>query len=36
MRATVSDRIDEAVEFARESDYPGSETAFEGVYTEEI
>lgn len=36
MRAAASDRIDEAVEFARESDYPDEETAFEGVYSEEL
>lgn len=36
MRATAADRIDEAVEFARESEYPDGEAAFEGVYTEDI
>lgn len=29
-------RIDEAVQFARDSSYPDSETAFEDVYSEEI
>lgn len=36
MRAEASEQVDEAVEFARESDFPDEETAFEGVYTEEI
>jgi TPP-dependent pyruvate/acetoin dehydrogenase alpha subunit len=36
MYETASERIDEAVEFARDSDYPDPETAFEDVYTEEI
>lgn len=32
----AEERIDEAVAFARESDDPAPETAFEGVYTEEL
>ncbi|MFC6838358.1 thiamine pyrophosphate-dependent dehydrogenase E1 component subunit alpha [Halomarina ordinaria] len=36
MREGATDRIDEAVEFARESTFPAEETAFEGVYTEEL
>lgn len=36
MREDASQRIDEAVEFARESDYPDPKTAFEDVYSEEI
>jgi pyruvate dehydrogenase E1 component alpha subunit len=36
MYETARERIDEAVEFARDSDYPDPETAFEDVYTEEI
>lgn len=36
MQAEASDRIDDAVEFARESDYPDEEEAFQGVYSEEI
>lgn len=36
MREDSSDRIDAAVEFARESDYPAEGTAFEDVYSEEI
>lgn len=32
----ASDRIDKAVEFARESEYPEPESAFEDVYAEEI
>ncbi|MFC7156985.1 thiamine pyrophosphate-dependent dehydrogenase E1 component subunit alpha [Halomarina halobia] len=36
MRESAATRIDEAVEFARESDYPDPGTAFEGVYTEVI
>lgn len=36
IRTEASERIDEAVEFARESDYPDPESAFEGVYSEDI
>lgn len=36
MREDAIQRIDEAVEFARESDYPDPQTAFEDVYSEEI
>ncbi|WP_436347134.1 thiamine pyrophosphate-dependent dehydrogenase E1 component subunit alpha [Natronorubrum sp. FCH18a] len=36
MRDDASDRIDGAVEFARESEFPAEETAFEDVYTEDI
>lgn len=36
MRESATERIDDAVEFARESDFPDPETAFEGVYSEEI
>lgn len=36
MRAVASERINEAVEFARDSDYPDEKAAFEGIYTEEI
>jgi pyruvate dehydrogenase E1 component alpha subunit len=32
----AEERIDEAVEFARDSDTPDPSTAFEGVYAEEI
>lgn len=34
MRERATERIDEAVSFARDSDYPDAESAFEGVYTE--
>jgi len=33
---SVTERIDEAEEFARESDFPDPETAFENVYTETL
>ena len=36
MEADAEAEIDEAVEFARESDMPDPETAFEDVYTEEL
>ncbi|MEF8840918.1 MAG: thiamine pyrophosphate-dependent dehydrogenase E1 component subunit alpha [Haloarculaceae archaeon] len=36
MREVAGDRVDEAVAFARESGMPDSETAFEGVYAEEL
>lgn len=36
IRAEASERIDEAVEFARASEYPDPESAFEGVYSEEL
>jgi pyruvate dehydrogenase E1 component alpha subunit len=36
MRADARERVDEAVAFARESDMPDPETAFEGVYAEEL
>jgi TPP-dependent pyruvate/acetoin dehydrogenase alpha subunit len=36
LRAEVSERVDEAVAFARESDLPAPETATQGVYSEEI
>ena len=36
MREDSKDRIDAAVEFARESDFPAENTAFEDVYSEEI
>ena len=36
MREAAEERVDEAVAFARESDLPDPETAFEGVYAEEL
>jgi len=36
MYADARARVDEAVEFARDSEYPDPDTAFEGVYTEEL
>jgi pyruvate dehydrogenase E1 component alpha subunit len=36
MREDARERVDEAVEFARESDLPEPETAFEGVYAEDL
>lgn len=36
MRADAEERINEAVKFARDSDFPDEETAFEGIYSEEI
>lgn len=34
MHANAEERINEAVEFARDSDFPDEETAFEGIYSE--
>jgi TPP-dependent pyruvate/acetoin dehydrogenase alpha subunit len=36
MHTDAEERINEAVEFARDSDFPDEETAFEGIYSEEI
>lgn len=36
IEADATDRVDEAVSFARESDLPDPDTAYEGVYTEMI
>lgn len=36
IQTKAEERIDEAEEFARESDYPDPQTAFEDVYTEEL
>jgi pyruvate dehydrogenase E1 component alpha subunit len=36
MREAAAERVDGAVAFARESDLPDPETAFEGVYAEEL
>ena len=36
MREEARERVDGAVEFARESDTPDPETAFEGVYAEDL
>ncbi|PSQ10168.1 ABC transporter substrate-binding protein [Halobacteriales archaeon QS_5_70_15] len=36
MRDAAAERVDGAVAFARESDLPDPETAFEGVYAEEL